>query len=384
MDQKLNGAPARAVRVPLLDLSRQHAGLREELRAAVARVLDSQQFVLGAEVRLLEEEAARYCGARHGVGCASGTDALLLALMALDVGAGDEVVTTPYSFFATAGAIWRAGARPVFADIDPATYNLDPERIESAITPRTRALMPVHLYGQCAEMDAINEIARRHNLHVIEDAAQAIGAQDDGRRAGTMSAAGCFSFYPTKNLGAAGDAGMLTTDDDQLAARLRRLRVHGGETEYVHREVGLNSRLDALQAALLRVKLPHLDSWSDARAARAARYDELFAASRLRLELTVPRVRAGARHIFHQYVVRVPAPQRDALMKHLAGRGVGTKVYYPVPLHLQECFRPLGYAEGSMPEAERAARETLALPLYPELTDEEQRCVVGSVEDFRP
>ena len=372
------------MQVPLLDLSRQHAALRDGLHASVARVLDSQQFVLGEEVRLLEEGVAAYCGARHAVGCASGTDALLLALMALDVGAGSEVVTTPYSFFATAGAVWRAGARPVFADIDPRTYNLDPERIEAAITPRTRALMPVHLYGQCAEMDAVAEIARRHNLVVVEDAAQAIGAEDASRRAGTMGAAGCFSFYPTKNLGAAGDAGMVTTDDDEVAARLRRLRVHGGETEYLHREVGLNSRLDAVQAAVLRVKLPHLDGWSDARAARAARYDQLFARARLPFELTTPHVRAGARHIFHQYVVRVPARLRDALMRHLAGRGVGTKVYYPVPLHLQECFRPLGYAAGSLPEAERAARETLALPLYPELTDEEQRYVVACVEDFRP
>jgi len=372
------------VQVPLLDLSRQHAALGGELRAAVARVLDSQQFVLGAEVRLLEEEVAGYAGARHGVGCASGTDALLLALTALDIGAGDEVVTTPYSFFATAGAIWRAGARPVFADIDPLTYNIDPAKIESAITPRTRAVMPVHLYGQCAGMDAISEIARRHGLAVIEDAAQAIGAEDGGRRAGAMGAAGCFSFYPTKNLGAAGDAGMIVTDDDELAARLRRLRVHGGETEYLHREVGLNSRLDAVQAAILRVKLPHLDRWSDARAARAARYDQLFAESGLGFDLTTPRVREGARHIFHQYVVRVPARLRDPLMKHLAERGVGTKVYYPVPLHLQECFRPLGYAPGSLPEAERAARETLALPIYPELTDEEQRYVVESVEDFRP
>jgi dTDP-4-amino-4,6-dideoxygalactose transaminase len=373
------------MRVPLLDLARQHAALRDELRAAAGRVLDSQQFVLGAEVRLLEEEIAAYAGARHAVGCASGTDALLLALMALDVGAGHEVVTTPYSFFATAGAIWRAGARPVFADIDPLTYNIDPARIESAITGRTRAVMPVHLYGQCAEMGAIREIARRHNLFVVEDAAQAIGAVDAaGGRAGTTGEVGCFSFYPTKNLGAAGDAGMVVTDDGGLAARVRALRVHGGETEYLHREVGLNSRLDALQAALLRVKLPRLDTWSDARAERAARYDRLFAEADLGFELTTPHVRAGARHIFHQYVVRVPAALRDPLMEHLAARGVGTKVYYPVPLHLQECFRALGYAAGSLPEAERAARETLALPVYPELTNEEQRYVVEAVADFRP
>jgi dTDP-4-amino-4,6-dideoxygalactose transaminase len=372
------------LRVPLLDLSRQHAALGGELRAAAARVLDSQQFVLGPEVRLLEEETAAYCGARRGVGCASGTDALLLALMALDVRPGDEVVTTPYSFFATAAAVWRVGARPVFADIDPHTYNIAPARIEAAVTPRTRAIMPVHLYGQCAEMDAINEIACRHNLHVVEDAAQAIGAEDAGRRAGSMGAIGCFSFYPTKNLGGAGDGGMLVTDDEQLAARLGRLRVHGGQTEYLHREVGLNSRLDSLQAAILRVKLPHLNAWSDARAERATRYDQLLAGADIDFEVTPPRVREGARHIFHQYVVRVSAEVRDPLMKHLAGCGVGTKVYYPAPLHLQECFSALGYAAGSLREAERAARETLALPIYPELTDEEQRYVVDSIARFQP
>jgi dTDP-4-amino-4,6-dideoxygalactose transaminase len=244
--------------------------------------------------------------------------------------------------------------------------------------------MPVHLYGQCAEMDAINEIACRHNLHVVEDAAQAIGAEDAGRRAGSMGAIGCFSFYPTKNLGGAGDGGMLVTDDEQLAARLGRLRVHGGQTEYLHREVGLNSRLDSLQAAILRVKLPHLDAWSDARAERATRYDQLLAGADIDFEVTLPRVREGARHIFHQYVVRVSAEVRDPLMKHLAGCGVGTKVYYPAPLHLQECFSALGYAAGSLREAERAARETLALPIYPELTDEEQRYVVDSIARFQP
>ncbi len=372
------------MQVPLLDLKQQHAALRDELRAATGRVLDSQQFVLGEEVRLLEEEIAAYSRARHAVGCASGTDALLLALMALDIGAGDEVVTTPFSFFATAGAIWRAGARPVFADIEPRTYNLDPARLEAAITGRTKAIMPVHLYGQCAEMDAIGEIAARHGLPVIEDAAQAIGAElGDGRRAGSLGRVACFSFYPTKNLGAAGDAGMLSTDDDELAARLRRLRVHGGETEYLHREVGLNSRLDALQAAILRVKLPHLDAWSDARRDRADTYARLFAEARLPVALEPPLVRPGARHIFHQYVVRVSAPARDPLMEHLKRHGVGTKIYYPVPLHLQECFRPLGYAEGDLPESERAARETFALPVYPELTEREQRYVVETISSFQ-
>jgi dTDP-4-amino-4,6-dideoxygalactose transaminase len=371
--------------IPFVDLKAQYETIRDEVNAAVSRVLESTQFVLGPEVGAFESEFAAYCGARHCVAVNSGTSALHVALLAAGVGEGDEVITVSHTFVATAAAIRHAGARPVLVDIDPRTCLIDPSKIEAAITARTRAVMPVHLYGQCAEMDAVTEIARRHNLIVVEDAAQAIGAETAaGRRAGTMSAAGCFSFYPTKNLGAAGDAGLVTTDDDAIAARLRRLRVHGGETEYLHREVGLNSRLDAVQAALLRVKLPHLDSWSDARAARAARYDELFADARLGFELTTPHVGAGARHIFHQYVVRVPAPRRDALMKHLAARGVGTKVYYPVPLHLQECFRTLGYAAGSLPESERAARETFALPLYPELTDEEQRYVVAAVEDFKP
>lgn len=376
--------PSPQKNIPQLDLSRQHEALCEELRAAVSRVLDSQQFVLGAEGRRLESEIAAYSQARHAVGCSSGTDALLLALMALDVSAGDEVVTTPFSFFATASTIWRAGARPVFADIDPRTYNIEPTKIEAVITERTRAIMPVHLYGQCAEMDAVLEIAVRRGLPVIEDAAQAIGAEDGGRRAGSFGAAGCFSFYPTKNLGGAGDGGMLTTNDDEIAARLRTLRVHGGETEYVHREVGLNSRLDELQAAVLRVKLPHLEAWSRARQERAETYSLLLTNAKLAFDLRVPFVRAGARHIFHQYVVRVPGAQRDALAAHLRQHGVGTKVYYPVPLHLQECFRPLGYHEGDFPEAERAARETLALPIYPELTLEEQQYVVEMIERFRP
>ncbi len=368
--------------VSLLDLKQQHAALREKLRAAVDRVLDSQQFILGPEVRALEEEIARYTTARHAVGCASGSDAVLLALMALDVRAGDEVITSPFTFFATGSAISRVGGRPVFVDIEPRTYNLDVNKIEAAITPRTRALMPVHLYGQCAEMGAIMEIAGRHSLPVIEDAAQAIGAMDGGRQAGTFGRIGCFSFYPTKNLGGAGDGGMLTTNDDRLAERLRALRVHGGTTEYLHREVGINSRLDSLQAAVLRVKLPHLDDWSQARRERAVIYSRLFAEADLKFELLTPFAREGAGHIFHQYVVRVPA-HRDALMKHLQEHGVGTKIYYPVPLHLQECFRDLGYQEGDLPAAERAARETLALPMYPELTAEQQQYVVETITRFQ-
>ena len=369
--------------VSLLDLKQQHAALREELRAAVDRVLDSQQFVLGPEVRAFEEEIERYTTARHAVGCASGSDAVLLALMALDVRAGDEVITSPFTFFATGSAISRVGGRPVFVDVEPRTYNLDVNKIEAAITTRTRALMPVHLYGQCAQMGAIMEIAGRRGLPVIEDAAQAIGAADGGRQAGTFGDIGCFSFYPTKNLGGAGDSGMLTTNDDQLAERLRALRVHGGATEYLHHEVGINSRLDSLQAAVLRVKLPHLDDWSQARRERAAIYSRLFAEVDLKFELIIPFVREDARHIFHQYVVRVPA-HRGALMKHLQEHGVGTKIYYPVPLHLQECFRDLGYQEGDLPVAERAARETLALPMYSELTAEQQQYVVETIARFRP
>jgi dTDP-4-amino-4,6-dideoxygalactose transaminase len=368
--------------VPLLDLRAQYETLREETLAAVGRVFESQGFVLGADVRALEGEVAAYAGARHAVGCASGSDALLLALMALDVRAGDEVVTTPYSFFATAGSIARLGARPVFVDIDPRTYNIDVARIESVIGGRTRALMPVHLYGQCAEMGALRGIAARRGVPVVEDAAQAIGAAEGGRGAGAMGEIGCFSFYPTKNLGGAGDGGMLTTDDDAIAARLRSLRVHGETTKYHHKEVGFNSRLDTLQAAVLRVKLPHLDRWSDARARNAARYRELFADAGLLEEVGLPFEREGARHIYNQFVVRIRGGRRDALVEHLRREGVGTEVYYPVPLHLQDCFRYLGYHEGDFPEAERAARETLALPVYPELTEEQQRYVVDTVRNF--
>jgi len=369
--------------VPLLDLKQQHAALREELRAATDRIIDSQQFVLGEEVRLLEEEIARYSQVKHAAGCASGSDALLLALMALDIKAGDEVITTPFSFFATASSIARVGARPVFVDIEPRTYNLDPSLVEAAITERTRAIIPVHLYGQCAEMDALLEVAARHELPVIEDAAQAIGAEDAGRCAGSMGAIGCFSFYPTKNLGGAGDGGMLTTNDDSLAARLRRLRVHGGATEYIHREIGINSRLDALQAAILRVKLPHLNSWSQGRRERAQTYSLLLTKAYLAFDLRAPFIRENARHIFHQFVVRVPE-HRDALIEHLKAHGVGVKIYYPVPLHLQECFEYLGYREGALPLAERAARETLALPIYPELRLEQQQYVVDVLKRFRP
>jgi len=371
------------MQVPLLDLRAQHAALSAELRVAIERVLESQQFILGEDVRALEEEIARYSETKYAVGCASGSDALLLSLMSLDTRAGDEVVTTPYTFFATAGSIARLGARPVFVDIDPRTFNIDAAKIEAVITSRTRAIMPVHLYGQCAEMDEILRIAAKHGLPIIEDAAQAIGAEDRGRRAGSMGEVGCFSFYPTKNLGGAGDGGMLTTNDEALAARLRALRVHGGATEYHHREVGINSRLDTLQAAILRVKFPHLDNWSEARRERAGIYQRLFTEAGLAGDaVTLPFTREGARHILHQYVIRVAAVRRDGLIEHLKQNGVGVKVYYPLPLHLQDCFAYLNYAEGHFPEAERAARETLALPIYPELRPEQQQYVVETIRRF--
>lgn len=369
------------MKVPLLDLRGQHQTLRSQLLEAVERVIDSQQFVLGPEVEALEKEIAEYSSTRFATGCASGSDALLLALMALDLQPGDEVVTTPFSFFATASAITRLGAIPRFVDVNPQTYNLDASQIEAVITPRTRAIMPVHLYGQCADMESILAIAERHDLPVLEDAAQAIGARDRGRRAGSMGQIGCFSFYPTKNLGGAGDGGMLVTNDERLSERLRRLRVHGGATEYHHDEVGVNSRLDAMQAAILRVKLKYLDEWSEARRQKAESYTNLLREADLDFVVVPPFIAPGATHIFHQYVVRIPK-YRDAVMKHLAQHGVGSKVYYPVPLHLQKCFAFLGYHEGAFPEAERAAAETLALPCFPEITVEQQRYVVEVLGKF--
>ena len=368
--------------VPLLDLQAQYVSIRDELQQAVERVMSSQRFVLGDEVRKLESAIAEYCQTKHAIGCASGSDALLLAMMALDVKAGDEVITTPFSFFATAACITRLGARPVFVDIDPHTYNIDPSRVAEAITPRTKAIMPVHLYGQCASMDPLLELGRRHGIPVVEDAAQAIGATDKGRRAGSMGLIGCFSFYPTKNLGGAGDGGILTTSDDEVAARLRRLRTHGGANEYEHEEVGINSRLDELQAAVLNVKFPRLDKWSDERARKAEIYTRLLKEADLRFPLVTPEVRSDGRHIFHQYVIRVPG-NRDALMEHLKTHGVGSKVYYPIPLHLQKCFAYLGYKMGDFPEAEAAAEETVALPAYTELSEEQQVYVVDVIKRFR-
>ncbi|MDX6303974.1 MAG: hypothetical protein QOI77_943 [Blastocatellia bacterium] len=385
-------------KVPLLDLQAQYETIRDEVRRAVDGVFDSQHFVLGAEVQALEEEIARYSQTKFAIGCASGSDALLLALMSCGVSADDEVITTPFSFFATAGAIARLGARPVFVDIEERTFNLDPSLVSAAITARTKAIMPVHLYGQCTEMDPLIEIGRsadipvggspaslplsHSHIPIIEDAAQAIGAEDRGRRAGSMGAIGCFSFYPSKNLGGAGDGGMLVTNDLDHARRLHMLRVHGEETKYHHKVIGINSRLDALQAAVLRAKLPHLEEWTTGRQRKALQYELMFADAGLPEQVEVPYVRSNARHIFHQFVIRVREGRRDALREHLRERGVGTDVYYPVPLHLQECFAYLGYKEGDFPVAEQAAKETLALPVYPELTDEQQDHVVNMIAKF--
>lgn len=368
--------------VPLLDLTAQHAPLRSELDCAIGRVMDANSFILGVEAQELEREIATYSGCKHAIACASGSDALLLALMALDVKDGDEVITTPYTFFATASAITRLGARPVFVDIDAKTFNLIPEQIACAITKKTKAIMPVHLFGQCAEMDKINEIACQANVPVIEDAAQAIGAEDAGRRAGSMSLVGCFSFYPAKNLGAAGDGGMMTTNDDALADKLRSLRVHGETARYHHQYVGINSRLDGIQAAILRVKLPHLDSWSDMRKRNAERYCDLFAEADLHEHVALPHVRPNTRHIFNQFVIRVHSDKRDALVQHLTARKIGAAIYYPVPLDRQECFAFLGYKPGDFPNSEQAARESLALPIYSELTQAQQTYIVGAIREF--
>jgi dTDP-4-amino-4,6-dideoxygalactose transaminase len=380
-------------KVPLLDLQAQYETIRDEVRGAVDRVFDSQHFVLGAEVQALEEEIARYSQTKFAIGCASGSDALLLALMSCGVDAGSEVVTTPFSFFATAGAIARLGARPVFVDIDERTFNLDSSLVAAAITERTKAIVPVHLYGQCAEMDSLVELSRQGSrrtadkddgapIPIIEDAAQAIGAEDHRRRAGSMGTIGCFSFYPSKNLGGAGDGGMLATNDLDHARRLHMLRVHGEETKYHHKVIGINSRLDALQAAVLRAKLPHLEEWTSGRQRKAQQYELMFLDAGLTEQVEVPYVRSNARHIFHQFVIRVRDGRRDALRAHLRERGVGTDVYYPVPLHLQECFAYLGYKEGDFPIAEAAAKETLALPVYPELTEEQQDYVVEAIAKF--
>ena len=363
--------------VPLLDLQGQYAPLRDEILAAIARVCDSQRFIGGPEVDGFEREIAHYLTAPHAVGLSSGTDALLVALTALGIGSGDDVVVPTFSFFATAGCVSRVGARPVLVDIDPVTFNISPEAAEAAVTARTRAIIPVHLYGQCADMDPLLDIGRRHRLSIIEDAAQAIGATYKDRHAGVIGDAGCFSFFPSKNLGAFGDAGLLTTTVEGLAYEVRLLRNHGAEPKYFHKRIGGNFRLDALQAAVLRVKLPYLDRWTAMRQANAGRYDALFQASAAASRVTLPRRAPDRTHIFNQYVIRVP--HRDAVRARLDAAGIGTEIYYPVPFHLQECFAHLGYQRGDFPHAEAAAAETLALPIFGELTEAQQAEVVRGV-----
>lgn len=368
--------------VPLLDLKAHHEPLHHEIMAAMEQTFRSQAFILGPEVGKLEEQVAVYCQAKYGIGVTSGTDALLIALMALGVGPGDEVITTPYSFFATAGAVVRLGGKPVLVDIDPRTFNLDPGRIEKAMTQRTKAIIPVHLYGQSADMGPIMEVAHRRKLAVIEDAAQAIGTEyADGRRVGSIGTIGCFSFFPSKNLGCLGDGGMVVTNDPDLAERIRILRTHGSKPKYYHKLIGGNFRLDTIQAAVLTVKLKYLDQWTRRRQENADRYETLFQqsgliqAGRVRLPEAVYRT-SGVKHyhIYNQFVLRVE--RRNDLMAHLKQKGIGTEVYYPVPFHLQECFRYLGHQEGDFPESERAANETVAIPIYPELTPAQQAEVV--------
>jgi dTDP-4-amino-4,6-dideoxygalactose transaminase len=366
--------------VPLIDLEAQHAPIRAELVDAIARVVDSQRFILGPEVEALEAELAALLGVRHTIGVSSGTDAVLVSLMAQGIGPGDDVVTSPFSFFATAGSVVRLGARPVLADIDPGTFNLDPLAAAAAMTPRTRAILPVHLFGLSADLDPLAETAARAAAVVIEDACQAIGARYHDRPVGGIGRVGCFSFFPTKNLGALGDAGLVTTNDGDLARTLRLLRGHGAERRYYHALIGGNFRLDEMQAAVLRVKVRHLEGWTAARRRNAVRYRQLVEDAGLADRVTLPHEPAGSVHVFHQYVVRVA--DRDALRDHLTGRGIGTEVYYPVPFHLQACFAGLGYRPGSFPQAEAAARECLALPIHPALVEDQQAYVVQCLSDF--
>lgn len=368
--------------VPLLDVGRDNEPLRDEMLAAMASVLDSGRFLHGPDVVALESEIAAYCQTEHGIGCANGSDALLLALMALDIGPGDEVILPSFTFFATASAVWRLGATIVFADIEAASFNLDPAAVEGAVTPRTKAIIPVHLFGQCAAMPSICAIAKQHNLLVIEDVAQAIGANIEGRAAGSWGDVGCLSFYPTKNLGGCGDGGMLTTSNADLAQRLRLFAAHGMSPRYYHQVVGINSRLDSLQAALLRVKLRHLNHWTESRQQNAARYDRLLTEAGLDAQLALPSWHPASRHVWNQYSIRVPNGGRDQLRAWLSEGQIGSEIYYPLPLHLQACFESLGYRQGSLPESERAAGEILNLPIFPGLRSDEQQRVVARLSEF--
>jgi dTDP-4-amino-4,6-dideoxygalactose transaminase len=365
------------MKVPLLDLAAQFESVAPELRAAVERALSSQEYILGPEVTALEAELASYCGAAHAIGVSNGSDALVATLLSLGIGAGDEVIVPSFTFFATAGAVARVGARPVFVDIDAATFNIDADAVASAVTADTTAIIPVHLYGQCAEMDRLLAVARRHSLAVIEDAAQAIGAKDRGRSACSLGTAGTLSFYPTKNLSGIGEGGMILTNDAQLADRLRQLRNHGQSERYFHHYIGGNFRLDGLQAAALRVKLRRLPGWTAARQEHAARYDAAFRET----PVTPPAVRAGCEHVYHQYTIR--SERRNALREHLTSAGIGTGLYYPLPLHLQPCFAYCGYREGQLPASEEAARQVLCLPVFPEMTPEQQDFVIERILAFR-
>jgi dTDP-4-amino-4,6-dideoxygalactose transaminase len=366
--------------VPLLDLQAQYSGIRTEILAALTRVCDSQQFILGPEVEALEKEFAAMLEVKHAIGVSSGTDALLASMMALGIGTGDEVITTTYSFFATAGCIARLGAKPVLVDIDPETYNIDVAGVAAAITSRTKAILPVHLFGLSADLTPLVKLAQGIGAAVIEDACQAIGARYQNRVVGGVGSVGCFSFFPSKNLGGAGDGGLITTNDDAFAERLRLVRRHGAPTQYAHTIIGGNFRLDAVQAAVLRVKAQHLNKWTEARRLNAQKYRTLIKDYGLSSVLTTPEEPSGYYHVYNQFIIRSSA--RDALKKYLSERGIGTAIYYPVPFHLQECFAYLGYSSGEFPNAEAASRETLALPIYPELTAEQQNYVVETIADF--
>jgi len=377
-----NTASASATRrsTPFLDLKAQFSGIRNEIVEAVMRVLESQHFILGTDVEAFEKEIGVLTGCSHAIGCASGSDALILALLALEIGRGDEVITTPFTFVASAGSIARVGAKPVFVDIDAETFNISPKAIKKAVTSRTKAILPVHLFGLSADMNEINDIAAAYRIAVIEDAAQAIGARYQGHAAGSMGVMGCFSFFPSKNLGGAGDGGLVTTSDAALAERLRLLRVHGAQKKYEYELLGMNSRLDALQAAILRVKLRHLEHWAERRRSNAERYRELFHEFRLETKIRPPITPPSYAHVYNQFTIRVR--ERDGLREHLQSRGIPTEVYYPKPLHLQKAFAYLGHKQGDFPESEAAGLEVLSLPIFPELTEEQQRSVVAAIADF--
>ncbi len=364
------------MRVPLLDLTRQYASIKDKIDDAIQRVLDHGRFIMGPELKEFESNLADYCAVKNGIGVASGTDALLLSLRALGVGPGDEVITSTFTFFSTAGVISRLGARPVFVDIDPRTFNLDPENVAGAITKKTRVVVPVHLYGQIAEMDEISAIAGKHNLAIVEDAAQAIGAVYKGKKAGSFGRTACFSFFPSKNLGAYGDAGFIATDDDDLADLIRKLRVHGAKPKYYHSLIGYNSRLDTVQAAVLMVKLKYLPDWHEARRERAARYDDMLKNVQ---QIATPLVHGHNYHIYHQYTLI--AEDRDGLKDFLKTREIGIDTYYPLPLHLQDCYSDLGYRRGDLPVSERLSEKVISLPIFPELTNEEQDFVVESIKE---